>query len=85
MKNDNMMPLKHDTKIDYPGGIEQLATDLGNLRYDALGDFLQKLYEKVKKDSQTDEGKERHHLAKQLKYSAKHIKNAWKICEPFMT
>lgn len=75
----------HLEQIDYPGGFDKLATDLGNLRYDALASFLQKLSEKIGKDSMADEGRERHHLAKQLAYSAKHIKNAWKICEPFMT
>lgn len=75
----------HLNEIDYPGGFDKLTTDLGNLRYDALGDFLQKLSEKVKKDAKADESRERHQLSTQLKYAAKHIKNAWKICEPFMT
>jgi len=75
----------HITEINYDGGLDKLATDLGNLRYDALGEFLEKLSVKIAKDADADEGRERHLLAKQLAYSAKHIKNAWKICEPFMT
>lgn len=74
----------HLNEIDYPGGFDKLTTDLGNLRYDALSQFLQKLSEKVEKDAQADEGRERYQLANQLTYSAKHIKNAWKICAPFM-
>ena len=77
--------VKHETKIDYPGGVDKLAIDLGNLSYNALGGFLEKLSQKIKKDAEADEGRKRHYLAKQLTYSAKHIKNAWKICEPFMT
>lgn len=76
--------MKHDTKIDYPGGFDKLTTDLGNLSYDALGEFLEKLAQKITKDAQADETRERYQLANQLTYSTKHIKNAWKICEPFM-
>lgn len=79
------MAMKHNDKVNYAGGFDQLATDLGNLRYDALGEFLQKLSDKIAKDAKADEGRERYQLAHQLAYSAKHIKNAWKICEPFMT
>lgn len=77
--------MKHDSKINYQGGLNQLAEDLGNLRYDALGEFLELLALKIEKDAGADEGRERYQLAKQLTYSAKHIKNAWEICEPFMT
>lgn len=76
--------MKHDAKIDYNGGFNQLAEDLGNLRYDTLGEFLELLSKKIEKDAGADEGRERYQLAKQLNYSAKHIKNAWKICGPYM-
>lgn len=76
--------VQHLTEINYPGGMDKLAEDLGNLRYDSLGNFLNTLSEKLNKDSEADEKRERKHLAKQLAYAGKHISNAWKICEPFM-
>jgi hypothetical protein len=75
----------HLNEIDYPGGFDKLTTDIGNLRYDTLGKFLELLSKKLEADAKADEDRERYQLAKQLTYSAKHIKNAWKICEPFMT
>jgi len=32
--------MKHRTDVDYPGGLEKLAADLAELRYDALCFFL---------------------------------------------
>jgi hypothetical protein len=77
--------MNHKTEINYPGGFDNLAEDLGNLTYNSLGIFLEKLASKLKKDSEADADRERHKLSKQLTYAEKHIKNAWKICEPFMT
>jgi len=77
--------VKHAKKVDFFGGFDKLAEDLGNLSYDALGEFLSKLYKKISKDGHADEKRGRKQLAKQLNYAAKHIGNAWKICKPFMT
>lgn len=79
------MAMKHQETINYTGGFERLATDLGNLRYDALGTFLELLSKKLERDAKADEGRERHQLAKHLHDSAESINKAWKICEPFMT
>jgi hypothetical protein len=76
--------MKHLNEIDYPGGFDKLAEDLGNLRYDTLTEFLEKLSNKIEKDARADRDRERHQLANQLTYSAKHIRNAWKICASFM-
>lgn len=76
---------KHPDEIEYPGGFKQLATDLGNLSYDALGKFLALLTKKLEKDAKADKGRKRLQLAKELTSSANHIKNAWKICKPYMT
>lgn len=76
--------MKHQNNIDYPGGFNQLTEDLGNLSYDALEEFLNKLSTKIAKDSKADKGRERLKLAKQLSFAAKHIGNAWKICKPHM-
>ena len=78
-------PKKHNDQIEYPGGFKQLATDLGNLSYDALGKFLDELAKKLEKDAVADKKRKRTQLAKELAASAEHIKKAWKICEPFMT
>jgi len=75
----------HNTEINYLGGFDKLAEDLGNLRYDALAEFLNKLSKKLNKDSEADSNRERNQLAKQLTYAGKHIGNAWEICKPFMT
>jgi hypothetical protein len=76
--------VKHLTFINYERGLDGLAEDLGNLRYDTLAEFLHKLSEKVEKDGLADEKRERHQLAKQLAFAAKHIGNAWTICKKYM-
>ena len=73
---------KHPSNIE--GGLNKLVEDLSNLKYDALADFMTKLSEKLNKDSTADKERNRPRLAKQLKYAAKYVGNAWKICEPFM-
>lgn len=77
--------MAHLNEINYPGGFDKLAEDLGNLSYDSLEEFLHKLSSKMAKDAEADKGRERFLLAKQLTFAAKHIKNAWKICKPFMS
>ena len=77
--------MKHSDTINYPGGLEQLATDLGNLRYDTLGEFLQLFAVKLETDAQADESRERLQLAFQLASAAGHIQRAWDICKPYMT
>jgi hypothetical protein len=76
--------MKHENKIDYPGGFDKLAEDLGNLQYDTLAEFLTKLSNKLAKDSQADADRKRPQLAKQLSFASRYIGNAWKLCEPHM-
>ena len=83
---------KHPTKIEnYDGSLEKLVNELGDLRYDALSDFLKYLSKKLEQDSLADEGRNRVQLANHLKHasfsikeSSESIKKAWKICKPFM-
>jgi hypothetical protein len=75
---------KHDIKVDYFGGFDKLAEDLGNLSYDALGEFLDKFCKKISKDGSADEKRGRKQLAKHLNYAAKHIEKCMEICKPFM-
>lgn len=76
--------MKHNTELEYPGGFDKLTEDLGNLRYDVLAEFLNKLSKKLNKDAEADNNRGRRQLAKQLIYAGKHVGNAWKICKPFM-
>lgn len=83
---------KHATQLkNYDKNLEELANELGDLRYDALSEFLDFLSEKLEKDSQADQQRNRLQLANHLKNasisikeSSDSIKKAWKICEPFM-
>ncbi len=80
---------KHPTYIqNYE--LKDLATQIGDLRYDALADFLDALSQKITSDAQKDEARGRIKLAKNLYETAqklaeaeKNILAAWKICEPF--
>ncbi|PIY08291.1 MAG: hypothetical protein COZ18_13040 [Flexibacter sp. CG_4_10_14_3_um_filter_32_15] len=83
---------KHATQLkNYDKNLEELANELGDLRYDALSEFLLHLSKKLKKDSLADRERNRIQLANNLKNasnavkeSSYSIKKAWKICEPFM-
>lgn len=76
--------MNHLRNINYPGSLDQLATDLGNLRYDALADFLKKLADKLAKDSDADLSRHRVKLAAELAGASECVKRAWEICKPFM-
>ena len=84
--------MNHNTLIkNYHGSIESLVEDIGNLRYDALADFLHLLSEKIQSDGEKDEARKRHQLAsalfecsKKLEESKMAIDVAWKISEPYM-
>lgn len=84
--------MKHSAWIKkYEGNFEQLAEEIGDLRYDSLFEFLELLSKKIEQDSQKDKGRERTQLANSLQQaatalrdSAKHVKTAWQISEPYM-
>ena len=70
--------------VDYLGGLEQLAADLGNLRYDSLAQFLHLFSQKIKQDGNADLGRNRPKLAVHLHAAADEIARAWHLCKPFM-
>lgn len=80
----------HETQI--PGhNLAELAIKIGDLRYDALADFLQALANKIESDAQKDAARGRVKLASNLYKTAQgltecsqHIERAWLICEPHM-
>ena len=84
--------MKHKSWIkNYERDFEKLATEIGDLRYDALAEFLELLGHKIERDGQKDKSRGRVQLANNLQNaakalieSAKNIKEAWRICEPYM-
>lgn len=83
--------IHRSTLEKYEGSFQQLAEELGDLRYDALAEFLLHLHEKLTKDSIADENRGRAKLAKclalaskSIEHSAKEIQKAWVISEPHM-
>lgn len=82
----------HQTTVEkYQGTLNDLATDIGDLRYDTLSEFLELLSQKIRKDGDKDQEKGRVKLANQLHESAEalqqskiNIDEAWRISEPFM-
>ncbi|GAB4192171.1 MAG: hypothetical protein Fur006_36250 [Coleofasciculaceae cyanobacterium] len=84
--------MKHGDRVKrFNGTLVELAEDLGNLRYDALAQFLSTLSAKIEQDSNNDEQRGRrklatalHDCAQHLTLSAKAIEQAWDICEPYM-
>ncbi len=82
----------HDTKIaKFAGTMEELAEDIGNLRYDALAEFLELLAAKIEKDGAKDASRGRVQLAGRLQACTESLREgkmaidtAWKICKPYM-
>lgn len=82
----------HKTEIEgYQGDLQQLAKELGDLRYDALATFLEHLSSKITEDGEKDQARNRVQLAKQLQSCAEQLSSAassidkaWKISEPYM-
>lgn len=84
--------MTHETTVTrYPGTLAELADAIGDLRYDALQEFLECVAEKLREDADKDGGRKRHRLesclrntADRLDEAAAEIKDAWRIAEPFM-
>ena len=82
----------HQTKVkSYPGTLEKLAVEIGDLRYDALAEFLELLAQKIEIDGDKDKSRGRSQLAAQLHRCSTNLQTckesidkAWVISEPFM-
>ena len=68
--------MKHETDVAYKGGLEKLAEDIGNLRYDALAKFLCALTCKLFNDSEKDRQRGREKLARRLRDAALKLEKA---------
>jgi hypothetical protein len=82
----------HPVELEkYQGTIRQLASELGNLRYDVLVEFIDCLTDEIYGQADADKQKGRKKLAQALRAAAynlslskKELEEAWKISEPFM-
>jgi len=70
--------------------MEELVKEIGDLKYDALSQFLELLANKIQNDGEKDKRRNRIKLAsnlfgcaEQLKLSKKYLDDAWVICEPY--
>lgn len=75
----------------YPGSLDDLATEVGDLRYDALATFLHALSAKLASDGDKDGARGRARLAASLHRAsvlvadaARETETTWKICAPHM-
>ncbi len=80
---------KHTPKVKGVGfELEELAKRIGDLYYDNLAHFLEKLFQKIQSDAKADEERGREKLAKNLfksalllQQSSQEINRAWQVCE----
>jgi hypothetical protein len=82
---------EHKIRVDGFGSMAELAETVGNLRYDALAEFMSELELKLMRDSEADHKRGRFKLSSRLhsaRYALGHarleIERVWKICKPYM-
>lgn len=83
--------IHRDKPERYPGTLAELAAELGDLRYDALAEFLRLLAAKLEEDAAKDAARGRRRLVAALRDAAAEVGDgaaavhaAWQICEPHM-
>jgi hypothetical protein len=82
--------MKHTPTVQgFDGTHAQLAERIGDLYYDSFAGFLDLLARKIAADSNADVGRGRPKLAadlagcaEHLSVAARHIDEAWRICQP---
>jgi len=87
MKNN-----KHPEKvIGHDGSLEQLAQAIGNMTYNQVALFVEKLADDIKRQAVADSVRGRKKLAKnlydaamQLNQAKEKLDLAWGICKPYM-
>lgn len=81
----------HKSHIEgYNGSMEILAEEIGNLKYDALAEFLDLLAAKIERDGDKDRSRGQVKLANHLQSCSVKlteaklsIDKAWGICKPY--
>ncbi len=83
---------KHPDKVvGFDGSIEDLARNVGNMRYDSVERFITALADDIERQADDDAKKGRTKLADVLYATAGRLyqardemSNSWKICKPYM-
>jgi len=84
--------MKHPKNVErYPGSLDELAREVGNMHYTSLAEFMQYLADDLKRQAVSDREKTRTKLpaeleaaAEQLYAAKRRIDSAAKICKPHM-
>lgn len=92
MEVSGSITLIHKTEVEkYSGSLEELAIDIGNLRYDALEQFFMYLHEKISSDAFKDNARGREQLANLLWGISDALldvesdaRRAWEICKEYV-
>jgi hypothetical protein len=82
--------MKHTTQLRGFSSPGQFAEEFGNMRYDAMTEYLEALAVKLRRDSLADYERERYKLSSRLTTAAgiiqmlsSTLQQAWTICEPY--
>ena len=83
---------EHPRSVEgFDGSLDDLARSVGNMTYDQVSSFLEKLAEDINNQADADIDRGRKQLALKLYSVSDDIYNArnkmelaWKICEPYM-
>ncbi len=82
--------MKHPKNVErYPGSLDELARETGNMDYASLAEFLQYLADDLKRQAVSDRKKSRVKLPAELEFAAeqlyavkRRIDSAAEICKP---
>ena len=66
----------HKTSLKHYENWEEIAEEIGDLRYDALADFFKALSDKIREDGAKDKARGRHQLAQELSTIANKLEDA---------
>lgn len=77
--------------VGFSGSLEELAQNVGAMRYDCVAEFLQLLAKNMNEQAAADQERNRPKLASKLELTAVALHHsydamneAWRICAPYM-
>ncbi len=84
--------MKHPSHVEgFEGTLEELAKRIGNMKYDAVRDFVDAIAKDIRRQADGDSWGNRPRLAKQHYETAAYLESArdalgaaWTICEQYM-